>query len=171
MINVLLALLVQTHNQAARSSAPHLRRPSETLVGCLWLPRFIDKTRHHLAGTLDPEFVMPYCHPMATDGAFLKHFGLSKEEIIEAIRLSSGSDAAVGEWFQGRPTCSVERIDAWNSIAPDLGRPGFPMHRGFLFMLKTYYAGKVPDPRVNSVFTAIAFDEGYLDEIAPPTLP
>ncbi len=139
-----------------------LRRPTDKLADCVWLPRFIDKTRHYLAGTLDPDFVMPYCHPLATDGAFLDHFGLAKEEIIGVIRLSAGNDVPVGEWFQARPGCSTEQIHAWNTLAPNLGKAGFPVHRGFQFLLKTYYGGKPPDPRVDSAFTAIAFDEGYL---------
>ncbi|AOS44372.1 hypothetical protein Verru16b_01434 [Lacunisphaera limnophila] len=144
-----------------------LRRPSDKLAGCVWLPRFIDKTRYYLAGTLEPDFVLPYCHPVATDGAFLKHFGIQKQEIIEVIRLSSGSDAPVGEWFQGRSACSANHVEAWNALAPNLGRPGFPVHRGFQFLLKTYYGGDIPDPRVDSVFTVIAFDEGYLEELTP----
>jgi len=28
-------------------------------------------------------------------------------------------------------------------------------------------AGRVPDPRVEGVFTAIAYDDGYLNEILP----
>jgi hypothetical protein len=33
--------------------------------------------------------------------------------------------------------------------------------------MKTLYAGCV-DPRVTSAFTAIAWDEGYLDDLVPP---
>lgn len=139
-----------------------LRRPTDTLAGCVWLPRFIDKTRHFLAGTLEPEFVMPYCHPLATDGAFLTHFGIRKDEIIEAIRFSAGNDALVEQWFQARPHCTAEVIQGWNTLAPNLGKAGFPVHRGFLFMLKIYYGGVPPHPKVDSAFTAIAFDEGYL---------
>lgn len=145
-----------------------LRRPSDILVGCVWLPRFIDKTRHYLAGTLAPDFAIPYCHPLGTDGAFFRHFGFAKEEIVAVIRHSSGRDAPVGEWFQNRPDYSVDQVNAWNALAPNLGKPGFPVHRGFQILLKTYYHGKVPDPRVDSVFTAIAFDEGYLEELVGP---
>jgi hypothetical protein len=135
----------------------------------MWLPRFIDKTRHYLAGTLEPDFVRPYCHPLATDGAFLTHFGLPKDEFIEVIRLAEGKDAPVAEWFLGRPGVSAETIQAWNTLAPNLGKPGFPVHRGFQFLLKTSYGGRPPDPRVDSAFTAIAFDEGYLFPHELPT--
>jgi len=144
-----------------------LRRPGEKLADCVWLPRFIDKTRHHLAGTLHPDFVMPYCHPLATDGAFLAHFGISKDEIIEVIRLSAGDDERVTSWFRSLPGYRPETVRSWNALAPNLGEEGYPVRRGFLFMLKTYYGGTPPDPRVDSAFTAIAFDEGFLDELIP----
>jgi hypothetical protein len=147
-------------------SAQKLRRPADPLAGCIWLARFVDKTRLHLAGTLHPDFVLPYCHPVATDGAFLRHFDLAKEAIIEAIRVSDGNDEAVSGWFLSQPGCTPEKIRTWNELGPFLGQPGQPVHRGFLFMLKTYYGGQIPDPRVNSVFTAIAYDEGFLDEVA-----
>ena len=82
-----------------RSAKMKLRPPTDTLAGCVWLPRFVDKVRHHLASTLEPDFVRPFCHPLATDGAFLSHFSLEKDEIIEIVRASNGDDAAVERWF------------------------------------------------------------------------
>lgn len=143
-----------------------LRRPAEKLADCVWLPRFVDKVRHHLAGTLDADFVRPFCHPLATDGVFLSHFALKKEEIIEVVRGSGGDDGVVARWFAARPESAPERIAAWNQLAPNIGKEGFPVRRGFLWVMKQYYGGTPPDPRVDSAFTAIAFDEGYLDEVA-----
>jgi hypothetical protein len=143
----------------------NLRRPTAKLADCVWLPRFIDKARHHLAGTLDPDFVRPFCHPLATDGVFLGHFELSKDEILDVIARSKGDDALVAEWFRQRPQSGAEKVAAWNELAPNIGKPGFPMHRGFSWMLRQLYGGVPPDPRVTSAFTAIAFDEGYLDEL------
>ena len=141
-----------------------LRRPSDQLAGCVWLPRFVDKARHHLAGTLDPDYVMPFCHPLATDGAFLKHFELGRDEILAVVRDSAGDDRPVAEWFVCRPQGTPERIAAWNELAPSLGKQGFPVRRGFLWALQHYYGG-VADPRVNSIFTAIACDEGFLGDL------
>lgn len=148
-----------------------LRRPADKLADCIWLARFVDKTRLHLAGTLHPDFVFPYAHPVATDGAFFRHFGIAKEAIIEAIRQSNGNDEAVAAWFRSQPGCTEANIRAWNELGPLLGQPGQPVHRGYLFMLKTYFGGRIPDPRVNSVFTAIAYDEGFLDEVGRGTSP
>ncbi len=144
-----------------------LRRPTETLAGCVWLPRFVDKTRHHLAGTLAPDFTLPYCHPLATDGVFLAHFQLAKDEIIQAVRESTGVDPDVERWFLSRPQITSNVVAGWNLLAPNIGKDGFPMRRGFLWQMRRLYGGTPPDPRVVSVFTAIAFDEGYLDDMPP----
>ena len=105
---------------------------------------------------------------MATDGAFLAHFELSKEEFLDALRATGGSDDAMARWFTARPPSSPERIAAWNELAPHIGKQGFPMYRGFQWMLKRLYGGTPPDPRVTSAFTAIAYDEGYLDDMVAP---
>ena len=137
----------------------------EKLAGCVFLPRFIDKARHFQAGTLDPEYVRPFCSPLATDGVFFAHFAIEKDEILRVIAASAGDDAAVARWFAARPQCTAARIAAWNALAPNLGREGYPVRRGFLWILRHYYGGAAPDPRVDSAFTAIAFDEGFLDEV------
>jgi hypothetical protein len=141
-----------------------LRRPTDKLAGCVWLGRFVDKVRHHLAGTLEPDYARPFCHPLATDGVFFAHFGLDKDEIIRVVGESKGSDEVVAAWFKQRAQYTAESVAAWNELAPNIGKEGFPVHRGFLWMLRQYYGGVAPDPRVDSAFTAIAFDEGYLDE-------
>ena len=143
----------------------NLRRPTERLADCVWLPRLIDKCRHRLAGTLAEDYQFAFCNPHATDGAFLAHFGIDKEELLRAVAVSEGSDQAVVEWFSARSGCSSERIAAWNELAPNLGKEGFPMRRGFLWVLKRYWGGEIPDPRVDSIFMAIAYDEGYIDEL------
>ncbi len=94
---------------------------------------------------------------------FLVHFRLSKEEAIEAIRRHD-SDSAVAAWFVARPEAGPASITAWNALAPHIGRPGYPAHRTFQWGLKNLYGG-CADPRVDSGFTAIAWDEGFLDEV------
>jgi hypothetical protein len=142
-----------------------MRRPTEKLVGCVWLPRFIDKARLHLAGTLPADFVQPFCHPLGTDGLFLQHFEIGKDEILKVIADSKDNDAIIEKWFRERAQCTPEKVAAWNELGPNIGKEGYPAHRGFLWILRQYYGGVAPDPRVVSAFTAIAYDEGYLDEI------
>ncbi len=118
-----------------------------------------------MASTLEPDFVRPFCHPLAADGAFLSHFSLEKDEIIEVVRASNGDDAEVERWFLSRPQHTPEKISAWNQLGPNIGKEGFPVRRGFLWVIKHYYGGVAPDPLVDSAFTAIAFDEGYLEDL------
>lgn len=142
-----------------------LRRPLDKLAGCVWLPRLIDKTRHHFAGTLDAEYVRPFCHPLATDGVFFEHFQIEKDEFLTVVAESKGDNQYVAAWFTNRPACSPERIESWNTLAPNLGKENYPVRKGFLWVLKHYFGGVAPDPRVDSAFTAIAYDEGFLDEL------
>ena len=142
----------------------NLRRPTDVLAGCVWFPRLVDKARHHLAGSLAPDFVRPFCHPLATDGVFLDHFCIGKNEFLGVVACSNGSDEFVAEWFGSLPSHTPEKVNAWNELAPNIGKEGFPVRRGFLWVLKEYYGGGAPDPRVDSAFTAIAYDEGFIDE-------
>lgn len=105
-----------------------LRRPYDTLTGCRWLPRFIDEARHHLAGTLPPDYRIAFCSPQGVDGFFLRHFGLAKDEILAVVR-REGSDEGVAAWFVARPDADGERIRTWNELAPKIRKPGFPGHR------------------------------------------
>ena len=131
-----------------------LRRPTEKLAECVWLPRFMDKVRHHSAGTLDPDYRRPFCHPLATDGVFLSHFQIEKDEIISVIENSAGDDDTVAKWFEARTQYTPERVAAWNELAPNIGKGGYPVRTGFLWVLRHYYNGTAPDPRVDSAFTA-----------------
>ncbi len=128
----------------------------------MWLPRFIDKARHHFAGTLAPDYQRAFCSALGVDGAFFTHFALVKEDVLATIQREA-SDEAIAAWFTARPESNSDRIAAWNDLAPNLGKPGFPGHRTFTWALNKIYAGR-PDPRVDSAFTAIAWDEGFLDE-------
>jgi hypothetical protein len=144
------------------SSPIKLRRPFDSLAGCIWLPRFIDKARHHLAGTLPPDYVGAFCNPLGIDGIFLSHLLLKRDELLEVIRRES-TDEAIAGWFAARRESAPERIAAWNELAPQIGKPGFPCARTFRWTLKYLYPG-CTDPRVTTNFLAIAWDEGYLDD-------
>lgn len=137
-----------------------LRRPEDKLGGCMWLPRHIDKVRHFLAGTLASDYQRAFCNPLGIDGIFFTHFALTKDDILDRVRRGE-TDEQIAMWFCARPESSPERIQAWNELAPNIGRPGFPGDRAFQWGLKHVYGGCV-DPRVTSGFTAIAWDEGYL---------
>lgn len=142
-----------------------LRRPYDKLGGCMWLPRFIDKARQHFAGTLAEDYRRAFCSPLGIDGVFFAHFALQKDDILEAIQREK-SDEAIVAWFLARPELSAEKVRAWNDLAPHIGQPGFPAHRTFQWGMRHIYVG-CTDPRVDSGFTAIAWDEGFLDDMFP----
>ncbi len=142
-----------------------LRRPLDQLAGCIWLPRLIDKARQHLAGTLPPDFQRAFGHALATDGAFLAHFQLVFADTLTVIK-QAASDDKVARWFLAQPGVNPATITDWNTRAPRFGEPGQPGERAFRFAMKTLYRG-CPDPRVTTAFTAIAWDEGFLNEVAP----
>lgn len=153
-------------NPHVRKSRVALRRPLDTLAGCVWLPRFIDKARLNFAGALPADYQRAFCSPLGIDGLFLAHFSLDREQTLAAIRREP-SDAAVGQWFVAGLAEPPRMIQAWNELAPNIGKPGYPGHRTFCWGLKHIYGG-CTDPRVDSGFNAIAWDEGFLDELAAP---
>jgi hypothetical protein len=131
------------------------------LEGCYHLPRFIDKTRLHLAGNLAPEYERAYCHPRGLDGTFLGHFGIGKDTIIGAIR-DLPNDAEVGTWFVTRVADFEMRRSSWELLAPRLGLPGEPMHDVLLWAMKNVYI-ECRDPAIDTVFKVLDWDEGRLN--------
>ncbi len=146
------------------SDRPKLRRPwDQSLANCMWLARFVDKARLHARGELSAEFEPFFGHRLATDGAFFSHFDFDANEALSAVRTDE-SDPAMETWFLNLSGVTPARIATWNHLGPKLGRPGEVMERAFRFAHRKYYGGDKADPRVTSVFTGIAWDEGYLEE-------
>ena len=135
-----------------------LRSPYAQLEGCCHLPRFIDKTRLHLAGKLPAEYVTSFCHPRGLDGTFLGHFGLEKETIVEAIR-QRDDEVEIGRWFAATVEEFTERRAAWQRVAPRLGLPGEPMHDVLQWAVKNVYT-ECRDPACDTVFKVLDWDEG-----------
>ncbi len=142
-----------------------LRRPREVLAGCIWLPRFIDKCRLHFAGTLPADYHIAFCSPHGIDGIFLDHFGVAPADAQSAIH-AARTDEEVMQWFCAQPGVTLESIHQWNDLAPNIGKPGHPGERGFAWARRHLFAA-CTDPRVVSGFTAIAWDEGFIDETRP----
>ena len=139
-----------------------LRRPCEALAGCIWLPRFIDKCRLHFAGTLPPDYMIAFCSPHGIDGIFLDHFDITPADIQSIIR-SARTDEAVARWFCAQSGVTPDKTRRWNELAPNIGKPGHPGERGFAWA-RRLFLGECTDPRVISGFTAVAWDEGFLDD-------
>lgn len=134
-----------------------LPAPTDTLAGCMWLPRLLAKVRASLEGTLPPDYAGVLGHPLGMDGAFMSTFGLTLDEVIAAAARPASQDEA---WFWGLPGVNAARIEAWNAQAPHLGGVGQPMAKQLAWALATYRPDLDP-ARVPTIFALLAIDEGH----------
>jgi len=71
------------------------RSPREMMSGWIYLPRFVDKIRLHLAGKLHADYQENLTKGF--DGAWLKAAGVSAEPFIEVVK-NSVTDGEVADW-------------------------------------------------------------------------
>jgi hypothetical protein len=71
------------------------RSPREMMSGWVYLPRFVDKIRLHLAGKLHADYQENFTKGF--DGAWLKVAGIPAEQIIEVVK-NSLTDGEVADW-------------------------------------------------------------------------
>jgi hypothetical protein len=81
------------------------RSPRETMAGWVYLPRFIDKVRLHLAGKLHTDYQENFTNGF--DGAWLKAAGVTAEQMIEVVK-NSVCDGQVADWV----TTNIKKTDA-----------------------------------------------------------
>lgn len=135
----------------------HLHRSHDQLAGCVWLPRFADKARLFLARQLPLTYRMAFGSRLGIDGAFLRHFGLTRPHFLAAVRRAGGNEA-LAAWFLSLPAASPERIAEWNRRAMSLGAKGHPGYLTRHLVKWVFYPKSVVTP-VNSLFEAIEQDE------------
>lgn len=140
---------------SARS--PQLPRPQDQLAGCVWLPRFAEKARRFLAQQLPLTYRVAFGSRFGIDGAFLRHFSLTLEQFLAAVRRSTDSEA-LAAWFLSLPAASPERIAEWNRRATLLGAKGYSGYLTRHLVKWVFYPKSVGAP-VNSLFEAIEQDE------------
>jgi hypothetical protein len=95
------------------------RSPREMMDGWVYLPRFLDKIRLHLAGQLAPD----YCDNFTKgfDGAWLQAAGLSAEQIIDVVR-QTVTDGEVCDWIRANVHRSAEEKLKFNNYILNRGR-------------------------------------------------
>jgi hypothetical protein len=74
------------------------RSPREMMAGWVYLPRFVDKIRLHLAGKLAHDYQENFTKGF--DGAWLKAAGISAETVIDVVK-NSITDGQVADWVAG----------------------------------------------------------------------
>ena len=73
------------------------RSPRETMDGWMYLPRYIDKIRLHLAGKLHADYQENF--GKGFDGMWLKYAGVTHEQMIDVVRQSI-TDGQVCDWVR-----------------------------------------------------------------------
>jgi hypothetical protein len=71
------------------------RSPREMMAGWVYLPRFVDKIRLHLAGKLHSDYQENFTKGF--DGAWLKAAGVQADAFIEVVK-NSTTDGEVADW-------------------------------------------------------------------------
>ena len=140
----------------------NLPHPRAELAGCCWLPRLTAKTRGYLKGEMPLNYRVAFGSRLGIDGYFFRHFGLTRTQVIAAIR-TAPSDAAVAQWFLGRPGVTAPSIATWNELAPRLGAKGNPGYLTRVAVKWILYPALFLRPVV-SLFEMIAQDEN----LSPP---
>ncbi len=81
------------------------RSPREMMCGWVYLPRFVDKIRLHLAGKLHSDYTENFTKGF--DGTWLKAAGVTAEQMIEVVK-NSITDGQVTDWV----AANVKKPDA-----------------------------------------------------------
>ena len=97
------------------------RSPRETMDGWVYLPRFIDKIRLHLAGKLHPDYQENFTKGF--DGSWLKAAGLSAEQFAEVVR-SITTDGEVYDWVRKNVQKTAAEKDSFNQFILNRGKDG-----------------------------------------------
>ena len=72
------------------------RSPKETMAGWVYLPRFLDKIRLHLAGKLHADYQANFAHK-GFDARWLAAAGLKAEDFIAVVQ-GTVTDGEVCDW-------------------------------------------------------------------------
>lgn len=73
------------------------RSPREMMDGWVYLPRFVDKVRLHLAGKLAPDYQENFTKGF--DGAWLKAAGIAPQQFIDVVK-GTTTDGEVCDWVR-----------------------------------------------------------------------
>jgi hypothetical protein len=97
------------------------RSPRETMNGWVYLPRFVDKIRLHLAGKLHADYQENFTKGF--DGSWLEAAGLKAEQLIEVVK-NSTTDGQVSDWVHQNVKKSSADKEKFNNFVLNRGREG-----------------------------------------------
>lgn len=103
------------------------------MAGWVYLPRFIDKIRLHLAGKLAPDYQENFTKGF--DGAWLKAAGVSAEQMIELVK-NSLTDGQICDWVNKNIKKTAEEESAFATFVLNRGNDGDQASKDRLEMRK-----------------------------------
>jgi gluconokinase len=99
------------------------RSAREVMCGWVYLPRFVDKIRLHLAGKLHADYQENFTKGF--DGAWLKAAGVPAESFIEVVK-NSITDGQVADWVAKNVVKTDAQKKAFNDFVLNRGREDEP---------------------------------------------
>jgi hypothetical protein len=97
------------------------RSPHEVMAGWVYLPRFVDKIRLHLAGKLPADYQANFTKGF--DGFWLQSAGLTAEQFIAVVK-STITDGQVCDWVRVNVNRTLEEKNAFREKLLNRGRAG-----------------------------------------------
>ena len=109
------------HEVSNMNNIIYPRSPREMMAGWIYLPRYIDKVRLHLADRLHPDYQPNF--GKGFDGMWLTAAGVTHEKMIEVVK-NSITDGEVCDWVrqnvEASPAAKTAHREAMlNRPAPD----------------------------------------------------
>lgn len=134
------------------------RSPRETMTGWVYLPRFIDKIRLHLAGKLSPDYQENFTKGF--DERWLKVAGLNADDFINVVK-NSVTDGEVCDWVRENVNKTDAEKASFAKFVLNRGNDGDAAARERLILRKNQ-AGIADRADIQTFVDLIEFDEGRL---------
>jgi hypothetical protein len=97
------------------------RSPREIMAGWVYLPRFIDKVRLHLAGQLPADYHENFTKGF--DAAWLKAAGLTADQFVSVVK-NTITDGEVCDWVRKNVQTSEAEKAVFQATILNRGREG-----------------------------------------------
>ena len=128
------------------------------MAGWVYLPRFIDKIRLHLAGRLPADYQENFTKGF--DERWLKAAGVSAEQMMEVVK-NSITDGQVCDWVRKNVKKSDEDKKAFAGFILNRGKPSDPEAHARLQVRKKEL-GFPERPDIETFVDLLDADEGRL---------
>lgn len=134
------------------------RSPRETMSGWMYLPRFVDKIRLHLAGKLAADYQANF--GKGYDALWLERAGVKFEDFVEVVQRSI-TDGEVADWVRKnvKKTEADRRAHAERLLTPPSPEDTAAQAR---LKMRKEQAGLADRPEIQTFIDVIDADEGRI---------